>query len=135
CMSATLFASGRPSTFIFIPLIFKIPAVVAAEHFLVPCRNRAPDSDPTFWARRYTFVSAVAGSTWGIGAWFWFVPHSFAAQAYLTLAFLGMTATEFIARSAHRPAYLAHAFFSLTPLVMLLLLQGDLYASMSAILI
>ena len=135
CMSATLFASGRPSTFIFIPLIFQIAVVVAAEQLLVSYRNRAPDSDPTFWARRYTFVSAVAGSTWGIGAWFWFVPHSFAAQAYLTLAFLGMTATEFIARSAHRPAYLAHAFFSLTPLVMLLLLQGDLYASMSAILV
>ena len=40
------------------------------------------------------------------------------------LAFLGMTATEFIARSAHRPAYLVHTVFALGPLVALLLLAG-----------
>ncbi len=53
---------------------------------------------------------------WGLGALFWFVWGSFAAQAYLALAFLGMTATEFIARSAHRPAFAAHTIFSLGPL-------------------
>jgi signal transduction histidine kinase/HPt (histidine-containing phosphotransfer) domain-containing protein len=135
CMSATLFASSRPTAYIFIPLIFQIAVVIAAEQLLTAYRHRAGSANPEFWARRYTFISGVAGATWGVGAWFWFVPHSFAAEAYLTLAFLGMTATEFIARSAHRPAYLAHALFSLAPLVVLLLLQGDLYATMSAILV
>jgi signal transduction histidine kinase/HPt (histidine-containing phosphotransfer) domain-containing protein len=135
CMSATLFASQAPTAFIFIPLFFQIAVVIAAEQLLTAYRNREPDSDPEFWANRYTFVSAVAGATWGVGAWFWFVHGSFAAQAYLTLAFLGMTATEFIARSAHRPAYLAHALFALTPLVVLLLAQGGLYAIMAAILV
>jgi signal transduction histidine kinase/HPt (histidine-containing phosphotransfer) domain-containing protein len=135
CMSATLFASRAPTAYIFLPLFFQITVVIAAEQLLTAYRNRDPDSDPQFWANRYTFVSAVAGATWGVGAWFWFVPDSFAAQAYLTLAFLGMTATEFIARSAHRPAYLAHAFFALTPLVIMLLMQGGLYAIMDAILI
>lgn len=135
CMSATLFASSAPTAFIFIPLFFQIAVVIAAEQLLTAYRNRAPDSDPEYWANRYTFVSAVAGATWGVGAWFWFVHGSFAAQAYLTLAFLGMTATEFIARSAHRPAYLAHALFALTPLVVLLLAQGGLYAIMAAILV
>jgi signal transduction histidine kinase/HPt (histidine-containing phosphotransfer) domain-containing protein len=135
CMSATMFANGRPSAYIFIPLFFQIAVVITAEQLLTSYRRRAPDSDPAFWARRYTFLSAVAGASWGLGAWFWFVPGSFAAEAYLTLAFLGMTATEFIARSAHRPAYLAHAFFSLTPLVLILLAQGGLYTSMSAVLV
>ncbi len=135
CMSATLFANGTPSTFIFIPLFFQIAVVIIAEQLLTAYRRRAPDSDPAFWARRYTFLSAVAGATWGLGAWFWFVPGSFAAEAYLTLAFLGMTATEFIARSAHRPAYLAHALFSLAPLVVILASQGGLYTGMSAILV
>ncbi|MBV9331265.1 MAG: hypothetical protein JOZ55_06910 [Alphaproteobacteria bacterium] len=134
CMSATLFASRGPTVYIFIPLFFQLAVVIAAEQLLTAYRHREGD-DPAFWARRYTFISAVAGATWGIGAWFWFVPGSFAAQAYLTLAFLGMTSTEFIARSAHRPAYLAHALFALTPLVLLLLFQGGLYASMSAVLI
>jgi signal transduction histidine kinase/HPt (histidine-containing phosphotransfer) domain-containing protein len=46
-----------------------------------------------------------------------------------------MAATEFIARSAHRPAYIAHTLFALGPLVGLLLWQGGLYATMAAILI
>ena len=70
-----------------------------------------------------------------MGACFWFVPDSFPAQAYLALAFLGMTATEFIARSAHRPAYLAHTSFALGPLVVLLLRQGGFYATMTAVLV
>ena len=48
---------------------------------------------------------------------FWFMWNSFPAQAYLSLAFLGMTATEFIARSAHRPAYVVHTVFALGPLL------------------
>src|SRR5258708_10191932 len=70
CMSATLFASSRPTAYIFIPLIFQIAVVIAAEQLLTSYRRREADSDPDFWAHRYTFVSAVAGSTWGIGAWF-----------------------------------------------------------------
>jgi signal transduction histidine kinase/HPt (histidine-containing phosphotransfer) domain-containing protein len=135
CMIATLFAAQRPSVIIFVPLIFQITVVIIAEQLTTAYKHRAPDSDPEFWARRYTFISAVAGATWGVGAIFWFVPNSFAAEAYLTLAFLGMTATEFIARSAHRPAYLAHALFALTPLVALLLFQGGLYSIMSAVLV
>ena len=46
---------------------------------------------------------------WGLGAILWFACPSFPAEAYLVLAFLGMTATEFVARAAYRPAYLAHA--------------------------
>lgn len=132
CMLATRFASSAPLTFILIPLCFQIGVVILAERLLHAYLARTADSDPIYWARRYTFVSGLAGATWGLGAWFWFVPNSFPAQAYLTLAFLGMTSTEFIARSAHRPAYLAHATFSLTPLVVLLAFQGGLYASTSA---
>ena len=70
-----------------------------------------------------------------MGVLFWFVPDSFPAQAYLSLAFLGMTATEFIARSAYRPAYLTHALFSLGPLVVVLLMAGGLYQVMTAVLV
>ena len=75
------------------------------------------DSDPHFWARRYTLFRLLpapsgawarcSGSAWG----------SFPAQAYLALAYLGMTATEFIARSVHRPAYTAHTVLALGPLI------------------
>src|SRR6201999_2837923 len=96
-------------------------------------RNRPVGSDPHYWARRCTFISGIAGATWGGGAWFWFPWGSYPAEAYRALASLGITATEFIARSAHRPAYIAHASFALTPLAILLLRESNVYATMTAV--
>ena len=70
-----------------------------------------------------------------MGAVLWFDWSSFSAEAYLVLAYLGMSATEFIARAAYRPAYLAHAIPSLGPLATMLALQGGLYQLLSALLL
>jgi len=140
CVPATLMAGHKPSVQPLIPLLFLFVVVIVAEQLTTAYKNRlqdssAPQSGAQFWAARYTFFSAISGACWGVAALFWFVPNSFPAQAYLALAFLGMTATEFIARSAHRPAFAAHTVFSLGPLVSLLLLQGGLYAAMTALLV
>jgi signal transduction histidine kinase/HPt (histidine-containing phosphotransfer) domain-containing protein len=134
CVPATLIAGHAPSVLPLMPLLLQITVVIAAEQLTTAYRNRNPDSNPHFWARRYTFVSAISGATWGVASLVWFVPDSFPAQAYLALAFLGMTATEFIARSAHRPAYLAHTVFALGPLIGLLLWRGGIYADCTAVL-
>jgi signal transduction histidine kinase/HPt (histidine-containing phosphotransfer) domain-containing protein len=65
----------------------------------------------------------------------WFIPQDFTAEAFLTVAFLGMTATEFIVRCAHRPAYLAHAACSLTPLALRLFVEHNTYTLMSCVLV
>lgn len=135
CVPATLFAGSAPSVLPLMPLMLQITVVIAAEQLTTAYKNRAAGSDPHFWARRYTFVSAISGATWGAASLFWFVWDSFPAQAYLCLAYLGMAATEFIARSAHRPAYIAHTVFALGPLIGLLLWQGGLYATMAAVLV
>ncbi len=139
CVPATLFSGQPPTVLPLMPLLLQIVVVIAAEQLTQAYKNRHErpqgPGTPEFWAQRYTFVSTIAGATWGVGVLFWFVPDVFPAQAYLSLAFLGMTATEFIARSAHRPAYLAHASTSLGPLVLMLLWQGGLYAVMTAILV
>ncbi len=135
CLPAAMIA-GRPSTAAWLmPLALQITVVIAAEQLTTAYRNRPPGSDARYWAHRYTFVSAIAGASWGVATLFWFVWNSFPAQAYLCMAFLGMTATEFIARSAHRPAYIAHTVFALGPLVILLLIQGGLYADLTALLV
>jgi signal transduction histidine kinase/HPt (histidine-containing phosphotransfer) domain-containing protein len=134
CLPVALIAGHAPSMEPVIPLMLQIAVVIAAEQLTTAYKNRAPGSDPRYWARRYTLVSAISGASWGVAALFWFVWNSFPAQAYLALAFLGMTATEFIARSAHRSAYIAHTVFALGPLVGLLLWQGGLYANCAAIL-
>ncbi len=139
CLPAAVIGGHAPSATLLMPLALQIGVVIAAEQLTTAYRQRDPandaGADPHYWARRYTFVSAIAGASWGVAAMFWFVWNSFPAQAYLSLAFLGMTATEFIARSAHRPAYIAHTLFALGPLVALLLIQGGLYADLSAALI
>jgi signal transduction histidine kinase/HPt (histidine-containing phosphotransfer) domain-containing protein len=140
CVPATLIASQAPSVLPLMPLLLQITVVIAAEQLTTAYKKRPrdpadPRSDPHFWARRYSFVSAISGATWGAASLFWFVPGSFAAQAYLAMAFLGMTATEFIARSAHRPAYLVHTLFALGPLTLLLLRQGGIYADCTALLL
>jgi len=135
CIPATMFAGNAPGWLPFMPLALQITVVIAAEQLTTAYKNRSGEGTPLYWARRYAFVSAVAGATWGVGVLFWFVPDSFPAQAYLVLAFLGMTATEFIARSAYRPAYFCHAMFSLGPLVAVLLLTGGIYQVMTAVLV
>ncbi len=135
CVPATLIAAREPSVLPLMPLLLQLVVVIAAEQLTTAYKKRPAGSDPHFWARRYTFVSAISGATWGAASLFWFVPDSFPAQAYLAMAFLGMTATEFIARSAHRPAYIAHTLFALGPLVAQLAWQGGLYAGCSALLI
>jgi len=135
CVSATLFAGGPVGIKPFLPLVLQLAVAIAAEQLAQAYKKRDRSEDSYYWAHRYTVVSAIAGLTWGIGVFFWYVPGSFPAQAYLCLAFMGMTATEFISRSAYRPAYLAHACFSLGPLVAMLLVQGDIYHGMTALLI
>jgi signal transduction histidine kinase/HPt (histidine-containing phosphotransfer) domain-containing protein len=135
CVPATLVAGHAPTALTLIPFMLQLVVVIAAEQLTTAYKNRPPDSDPHYWARRYTFVSAISGTTWGVASLFWFVWGSFPAQAYLILAFLGMTATEFIARSAHRPAYIAHTVCSLAPLMGLLLCQGGLYPTCAVVLI
>ncbi len=139
CVPATLIGGRSPSVLPLMPLLLLITVVIAAEQLTTAYKKRPKDptdprSDPHFWARRYTFVSAISGAAWGVASLFWFVPGSFAAQAYLAMAYLGMAATEFIARSAHRPAYLVHTIFALGPLVALLVRQGGLYADCTAVL-
>jgi signal transduction histidine kinase/HPt (histidine-containing phosphotransfer) domain-containing protein len=135
CVPAALVGGHHLGVLPLVPLMLQIAVVIAAEQLSSEHKSHDIEHDPHYWASRYTLVSAIAGATWGIGIPFWFVWGSFPAQAYLTLALLGMTATEFITRSAHRPAYLAHALFSLSPLVALLLWQGGLFADMTALLV
>ncbi|MES2255126.1 MAG: ATP-binding protein [Pseudomonadota bacterium] len=135
CVPATVLAGNRLGFLPVTPLLLLMAVVIAAEQLTTAYKNRAEGSDPHFWARRYTFTSAIAGATWGLGSVFWFVWGSFPAQAYLALAFLGMAATEFIARSAYRPAYIVHSVLALGPLVVMLAMQGDMFSTMTAILV
>jgi signal transduction histidine kinase/HPt (histidine-containing phosphotransfer) domain-containing protein len=140
CVPASFLAGRRLGLLPVTPLLLQIAVVIAAEQLTTQYKLRCEDAgihcqDPHFWARRYTLVSGIAGATWGLGVLFWFSWDSFPAEAYLALAYLGMTATEFIARSAYRPAYAAHTVLSLGPLIVLLLIQGGLYAVMTALLV
>ncbi len=135
CVAATLMGGKTEIWIVTAPLVLQIALTIAAERLAAAYTRRSKGDDPLLWARRYTVLSGFSGAVWGIGALIWFVPGSFPAESYLSLAFLGITATEFIARSAYRPAYLAHASLSLVPLAIRLLMEGDPYATLSSILV
>ena len=135
CVPATILAGHGWGILPIAPLLLQMMVVIAAERLASAYQRRPEGSDPHFWARRYTVLSGIAGAVWGVGAWFWFAWGSFPAEAYLALAYLGMTATEFIARAAYRPAYAVHTVLALGPLVLLLLIQGGLFPIMTAVLV
>jgi signal transduction histidine kinase/HPt (histidine-containing phosphotransfer) domain-containing protein len=135
CVPATILAGHGLGFLPLAPLLLLMAVVIAAGELTSAYHHRPVGSDPHFWARRYTWISAIAGAVWGVGALFWFPWGSFPAEAYLALAYLGMTATEFIARSVHRPAYTVHTVLALGPLVLLLLIQGGLFPVMIAVLV
>ena len=115
CVAATLMGGQRLSIWVAATPL----AAADPRHARRRTARRAPmrsvrRTTIRFFGRGATrSCPGFSGAIWGAGALLWFVPHSFPAQAYLSLAFLGITATEFIARSAYRPAYLAHAALSL----------------------
>src|SRR6218665_1876191 len=80
CVPVTLIAGHSPGILPVIPLLLQITVVIAAEQLTTAYKNRPKDSDPRYWARRYVFVSAISGATWGVAALFWFVRDSFPAQ-------------------------------------------------------
>lgn len=134
CMAVTLVDYNSQLWIVGAPFVLLIFAAIGASRLKRSYDNRSDNGNPEYWARQFTVHSGMTGIIWGVGAVVWFVPDSFPAQAYLVLAYLGMTATEFVARVAYRPAYLAHAATSLSPLAALLLMQGGLYAQMTVIL-
>ena len=135
CMAASLMESTASIYLSATPLLLLITASVVRNRLKQAYENRARGTDPVLWTKRYTVLSAIEGAVWGLGAAVWFAPGSFPAQAYLVLAFLGMSATEFIARAAYRPAYLAQAATSLLPLAALLIFEGGTYQWLSAVLL
>jgi hypothetical protein len=117
------------------PFVLQIATTIIGNRLKAAYDRRAPGDDPAIWLRRYMILSGVDGATWGFGAVIWFVPGAFHEQAYLCLGFLGMTVTEFLVRSAYRPAYLLHAAISLGPLAVLLFLEGSTHAMLTSVLV
>jgi hypothetical protein len=135
CVAGVLYKGVVPVWLAIIPLLLQIVMTVATGRLAAAYLRRSENDSPEKWANLYTAMSALAGAAWGVGALIWFEPKSFPAEAFLAVAFLGMTAVEFIARCAHRPAYIAHATMSLGPLAIMLAMQGGTYPLMTSVLV
>ena len=125
CVASALLHEDANIVFVTLPIVLLAVATMFGRWLRRAYDRRGAYDDPTTWARRYTIFSGIAGAIWGLGAVVWLDSSSFAAEAYLVPAFLGMSAAEFVARAAYRPAYLAHAVPSLGPLALMLAIQGN----------
>ncbi|HEX3483856.1 MAG TPA: ATP-binding protein [Micropepsaceae bacterium] len=135
CVAVSVLERSAPFSHVVSPLILLFAAAVCSHRLKARYDSRDPSEDPAVWAMRYTILSGVTGAIWGLGAFVWFVPGTFPAQAYLVLAFLGVSTIEFVSCAAYRPAYLAHAAASLVPLAALLVYEGGPYQLLSAVLV
>jgi signal transduction histidine kinase/HPt (histidine-containing phosphotransfer) domain-containing protein len=135
CIAAVFYRAYASAWLAMIPLVLQIATTVASRELAERYEARDLNDDPMEWAHRFVWYSAASGIAWGLGAYIWFIPGYFPAEAFVALAFMGMTAAEFIARSAYKPAYAAHAIFSLGPLIFLLAHEGNVYAGLAALLV
>ncbi len=135
CMAAVIAHAPVLLWLSLMPFVFQIGSTIIGNRLKAAYDRRPPKDDPAIWLRRYMILSGVDGAIWGFGAVVWFTPHAFYEQAYLCLAFLGMTVTEFLVRAAYRPAYLLHAALSLGPLALLLFLEGTSHAMLTSVLV
>jgi signal transduction histidine kinase len=135
CAVASLMERPQSMALAVAPLFFIAGTAIYSYGLKSQFGARGAGADPHHWARRYAILSGIWGTIWGLGAVVWFVPGSFASQAFLVLAFLGMSAVECVVRALWRPAYLAHATGSLVPLAALLVHEGGTYQILSAVLL
>lgn len=135
CVSVVLFVGHQQGIMPFLPLVMQIATAIVAAQLAESFRKRDAGTDPHHWEQRYISTAALTGASWGVGALFWYVPESFPAQACLSLAYMGMTAAEFIARAGSRPAFISHAGFALLPLIIRLTIDGDSYHLVTAALL
>jgi hypothetical protein len=63
CIPSTMFAGRSPGWMPFLPLALQIAVVIAAEQLTTAYKQRNRADDPAFWARRFVFVSGIAGAT------------------------------------------------------------------------
>ena len=125
CVASALLHAGTNIAYVALPIALIVATAIYGRWLRRAFDKRGAYDDPVVWARRYTIYSGIAGASWGLGAVVWLDSSAFAAETYLVPAFLGMSAAEFVARAAYRPAYLAHAVPSLGALAFMLALQGD----------
>ncbi len=125
CVASALLHEDANVAIVALPIVLLVATTIYGRLLKRAFDKRGAYDDPAIWARRYTIFSGIAGATWGLGAVVWLDSSSFAAETYLVPAFLGMSAAEFVARAAYRPAYLAHAVPSLGSLALMLAFQGD----------
>jgi signal transduction histidine kinase/HPt (histidine-containing phosphotransfer) domain-containing protein len=133
CVASALLQPNVNYALVGVPVAAYLGATIYGRSLKRAYDKRGAYDDPAIWARRYTIFSGIVGAAWGLGAFLWLAAASFTAETYLVLAFLGMSAAEFVARSAYRPAYLAHAIPSLGSLALALALEGD--QTLSAIIV
>src|ERR1700742_4614327 len=71
CLPTAFFEHRGPTWFTIMPLLLLLVVTVIAERLNQAYYQEPRPHDAAYWARRYTFISGLAGATWGAGAVMW----------------------------------------------------------------
>jgi two-component system, cell cycle sensor histidine kinase and response regulator CckA len=99
-------------------------------------RANPSDAELEAWGRRFVLGSTASGVLWGAAAILFFSPTSLLSQTLLTFAIGGMIGAAAGTLACHLPAFFGFFAFSLAPLALRNLAEGDrLHLGMGAILL
>ena len=111
-----------------LPLVLAVQGIAETLFFFVK-RGFREDEDPVaharIWAGRYTAITAISGSTWGIAALLW-LPHApLTHQLFYTFVLSVLASATAVSRATHPPAVFVYTTFLCVPTLFLFILRGD----------
>lgn len=122
---------------VFVPTyapVWTLPAVMAVQGvaetlFSLIKKGFRTDADPvasaSTWARRYTAVTALSGSTWGLAALLWLPDAPLTHQFFFTFVLSVLCTATAVTRATYRPAVIVYTSFVSFPTILLFILRGD----------
>ncbi|MGX1197504.1 sensor histidine kinase [Parvibaculum sp. MBR-TMA-1.3b-4.2] len=135
--SITVFLGIVVVGLVFVPYyapIWTLPAVIAVQGvaemlFSRVKRGFREDAEAVAhtskWAQRYTAVTALSGSTWGLAAWLW-LPHApLTHQFFFTFVLSVLCTATAVTRATYPPAVFVYTSFVASPTILLFVLRGD----------
>ena len=111
-----------------------LPAVIAVQAiaetlFSLVKKGFRQDADAVAhtskWAHRYTAITALSGSTWGLAALLWLPQAPLTHQFFFTFVLSVLCTATAVTRATYPPAVFVYTSFVAGPTILLFVLRGD----------
>lgn len=122
---------------VFVPSyapVWTLPAVIAVQGIAEMLFSRVKNgfrqdaeavAHTSIWAQRYTAITALSGSTWGLAALLWLPEAPLTHQFFFTFVLSVLCTATAVTRATYPPAVFVYTSFVAGPTILLFILRGD----------